>query len=346
MAYEKPKLSFNQIDKAGRTLLDGPKNWDAYFESADAILDWRAAHSYPLNALHMTLRNRTLKIDPKGFTAQRLKRYESIIRKLNRNPTMQMSQMQDVGGCRAVVENIYDLFSLVELYGNRKLTSTISGGKNYIDEPKDDGYRGIHFMYRYKGKAYSSPWDKLRIELQLRTVLQHSWATAVETVDAFTREDLKFGMGSDDWRRFFALVGSMHANYETTAPVPDTPDSEKELQREIADLERRLRVVNFLDACAGVTQHILGRNNYRYSVYVLELKPEERKTIIYRYTETQRDKADTKSAELEKQHKKSSNLVVQVSAHSLSELKRAYPNYFADTRYFVSTLTSFLKNPL
>jgi hypothetical protein len=36
--------------------------------------------------------------------------------------------------------------------------------------------------------------------------MQHGWATAVETVDAFTNENLKFGAGSDDWTRFFQLV--------------------------------------------------------------------------------------------------------------------------------------------
>ena len=43
----------------------------------------------------------------------------------------------------------------------------------------------------------------LWIEIQLRTSLQHAWATVVETVDAFTNENLKFGAGSDDWKRFF-----------------------------------------------------------------------------------------------------------------------------------------------
>jgi ppGpp synthetase/RelA/SpoT-type nucleotidyltranferase len=47
-------------------------------------------------------------------------------------------------------------------------------------------------------RSASSPWNRLWIEIQLRTSLQHAWATAVETVDAFTNENLKFGAGSDD----------------------------------------------------------------------------------------------------------------------------------------------------
>src|SRR5450759_3825503 len=40
-----------------------------------------------------------------------------------------------------------------------------------------------------------------------------------------TYENLKFGAGSDDWKRFFQLVGALHARTEKTAPIPNVPGS-------------------------------------------------------------------------------------------------------------------------
>ncbi|WP_368389278.1 RelA/SpoT domain-containing protein [Mesorhizobium sp. LMG 17147] len=230
MAYEKPLHSLNRVDKAGRSLTSGFSGATddlaaAVGESFSVMLNHRASHSYPLNALHMTLRNRARSIDPVASTGQRLKRLDSILRKLRRNSSMQLSQMQDVGGCRAIVDSIESLHDLVDHYGRNPLQHELSHSKNYVDLPKGDGYRGVHLMYRYHGRASSSPWDKLRIELQLRTRLQHAWATAVETVDAFTGEMLKFGGGRENWRRFFLLARQRHTRflrvprYQQTSPT-------------------------------------------------------------------------------------------------------------------------------
>lgn len=73
MAYEKPPCSFNQIDRAGKTFFNEKLSIEERAGAIDAIWNWRTAHSYPLNALHMTLRNRTLKVEKTAFTAQRLK---------------------------------------------------------------------------------------------------------------------------------------------------------------------------------------------------------------------------------------------------------------------------------
>ena len=86
--------------------------------------------------------------------------------------------------------------------------------KNYIKEPNPDtGYRGIHLIYKYNSSK-TPQYNDLLIEVQLRTRLQHLWATAVETVGMFTQNRLKFNQGDDVCLRFLKLVSIIFAAEE------------------------------------------------------------------------------------------------------------------------------------
>ena len=50
---------------------------------------------------------------------------------------------------------------------------------DYITTPKDSGYRGVHLIYRYYSDK-NETFNGLKIEVQIRTALQHAWATAVD----------------------------------------------------------------------------------------------------------------------------------------------------------------------
>ena len=53
-----------------------------------------------------------------------------------------------------------------------------------------------------------------KIELQIRTKLQHDWATTLEVVELFTGQALKSNRGSDDWKSFFRNVSMQFAVME------------------------------------------------------------------------------------------------------------------------------------
>jgi ppGpp synthetase/RelA/SpoT-type nucleotidyltranferase len=95
---------------------------------------------------------------------------------------------------------------LTDSYRKSRFSHILKSEKDYIVSPKPDGYRGIHLIYQYKAlERQNKAYDKLRIEIQIRTNLQHIWATAVEAVGIFTREALKSNVGNKDWLRLFAL---------------------------------------------------------------------------------------------------------------------------------------------
>jgi hypothetical protein len=222
---------------------------------------------------------------------------------------MQLSQMQDIGGCRAIVTTVKQLDELVDIYRLKPLTHTNQGTKNYIKEPKEDGYRSVHLMYRFVGSATSRYWDKLRIEIQLRTKLQHAWSTAVETVDTFIGEEgeLKFGLGSHDWRRFFQLMGSAHASIEKSEFVSNTPDQLTNLKTEIKYLEEKLDIINLLRSWSQITQHIIGVKGGKDYWYLIEIKPDERKIEVESFSDKAREAANERYKELELKDKGSRN---------------------------------------
>jgi Region found in RelA / SpoT proteins len=214
--------------------------------------------------------------------------------------------------------------------------------KDYTREPKEDGYRSVHLMYRFAGSATTKYWDKLRIEIQLRTKLQHAWATAVETVDTFTGEDLKFGLGDNDWRRFFRLVGSAHAALEGGVFVQNTPSQLDKLKNEISDIESKLNIAPLLRSWSHVTKRITGVKGGRDYWYLIEIRPSEGKIHIASFSAEERDVASKNYQELELANKGSRNQAVLVSVNSLRNLQKTYPNYFADTQFFLESLASFL----
>jgi hypothetical protein len=62
--------------------------------------------------------------------------------------------------------------------------------------------------------------------MQLRSRLQHAWATAVETTGDFIGQALKSNLGSEAWLQFFRLMAAAIAMEERATPVPDTPQNE------------------------------------------------------------------------------------------------------------------------
>jgi (p)ppGpp synthase/HD superfamily hydrolase len=96
-----PAFSRNQVDKAGFTLID-PTALLADKETALTVINnWRSSHSYPLINFRNNLRRKIQNIQNDAIIAQRIKRLQSIEAKLVRQTT-QLSQMQDIGGCRSI----------------------------------------------------------------------------------------------------------------------------------------------------------------------------------------------------------------------------------------------------
>ena len=58
-------------------------------------------------------------------------------------------------------------------------------------------------IYRYSSDKGKKDYNGLLVEIQIRSKLQHLWATAVETVDFFTSQTIKSNQGQKEWVTFF-----------------------------------------------------------------------------------------------------------------------------------------------
>lgn len=339
MAFVKPHYSKNQINRAGDILVT-PESFSLKDRqwADDVLANWRACHGYPLNTFQATLRQKLKSVDANAIVAQRLKRAPSIVLKLQRFEGMKLARMQDIGGLRAVVSSVAKLKKLETAYREAHFKHVLISSKNYLDEPKDDGYRGIHLIYRYSNEG-APDYTGLSLELQLRTKLQHAWATAVETMGTFLGQALKSGQGEQEWRGFFAKAGAALAIVEKTAPVPGFEGREdQEVYAELANSERRLRVREKLRGFAIAADKITTeRGQGAYHLVVLDSK--QRTVSIRPYPISRLEQANLDYAAIEQRTKAGEAIeAVLVSAGPIDALRKAYPNYFLDTQAFVAQI--------
>lgn len=201
-AYQPELLTPSAVKKAGRVfrhLLTGQKPpAEQVMKAYQVLLAFRAAHQKPLVKANNGLRSMVKTEGCQVEVSQRLKRMPTILDKLVREPQLPLHKMQDIGGCRAVLNSI-DEIRRVE--ARLKRARPPVGYSDYIENPRKSGYRGVHVVVLY---------DERRIEVQLRTRAMHAWAITVETLSSRVRENLK-GDGEHAVQRLMAAISQAMA---------------------------------------------------------------------------------------------------------------------------------------
>jgi putative GTP pyrophosphokinase len=150
--------------------------------------------------------------------SQRLKRMITIVDKLGRQPTMALSKMQDIAGCRAVLNSIDQVRRVQKRLSKNRPPLKVY---DYIAEPRPSGYRGVHVIVEYDGRP---------IEVQLRTRVMHAWAVTVERMGGRMDTDLKSGHGPPEVLALLQSISEAMAIEEVGGTV------DAELMKRIDDL--------------------------------------------------------------------------------------------------------------
>lgn len=335
--WEVPLYSKSQINKAGKTIISENASTEEKNQALKVLNNWRAAHAYPLQVIASNLRRK----NSNAIVVQRLKRLESIMGKLWLNPDMNLYRMQDLGGCRIIVESIEEVYDSIKRFKSSHIRHIIKNERDYIENPKTSGYRSYHVVCQYKSDKKETYNKNMLIEIQFRTKLQHIWATAVEMMGIYTKSNLKAGQGDKDILQFFTLVSSVFALNEKTPMCKNTPSDYNELISEIRNIDKKHNIIYRLEkmnVITKVTSTQIKRNKYQY--YIILLNYDKSTSTLFTFTEI-----GTATKAYEKLEKVSNGKedIVLVSAKSIDTLKAAYPNYFIDISKFVNIVKPILE---
>lgn len=334
------KYSSKQISKAGE-IITTSSDRDAFDDAMSKINEWRENHlpviERLMGDLQVILKNNSF---VPVFSSYRLKRMTSIQYKLDLNPTMGLGGMQDIAGGRFVFSDVETLRSVYSLFCEEvPIQFEVVKDDDYVVNPKSSGYRSIHIVYRYHSLS-GEDWDNMKVEIQLRTKLQHSWAMAVETAGLVTNTAMKSGQGSDEWQEFFHIVSCLFSIKEKT------PIMSSYRNVSTASLIDRLRIINlkykFYDQLLAlkiaVQKHI-----HKGDFFLLFIDFNNKRLKILPFNKDRKEKAYELYNKMEQSINDKDNAVVLVSVSSIEELKDAYPSYFLDMDEFNMQIKTYLR---
>jgi len=166
----------------------------------------------------------------------RRKTNRSIIDKLRRESTLRLSQMQDIVGCRIVVDFVFEQdFDVADL--QMRFPDAI------VDDRRENpvhGYRAVHLIPRMSGKD---------VEIQIRTELQDLWAQLSEKSSDVLDPEIKYGGGFSVWRDFLN---------ETSASVAEQESNEVQIVEFFVEMKRMKQEIEDIDT--AFTKKFEGRD--------------------------------------------------------------------------------------
>ncbi|WP_164068679.1 RelA/SpoT domain-containing protein [Serratia marcescens] len=332
-------VSKKEVGRAGERVVASYVQKIKYNEQDVKILhDWRMLHLYPLNKVKYYLNREAVRVNKNALVSSRIKRLPSIVAKLSRFPDMRLHKMQDLGGCRAIVDNLNQVYELVNNIKRLRTKHEICREDNYMVNVKDSGYRSYHIVYSFVNDKYMF-LNGLRVEVQIRTAMQHSWATAVEMVGLFRKEQLKSSFGDIEWLHFFKLVSELFYNIESGK----TTGSYIRTSEELKVLSEKLRVFDMLSAYNKAVHIIDGSEKYKDGLCVILVDTNSKEIKISGFDSSSHSKASKFYFEQEKYCSDNEGCeVAMVSVSSIGDLKNAYPAYLLDTRTFLNNLGRFV----
>ncbi|WP_421777033.1 RelA/SpoT domain-containing protein [Gardnerella sp. KA00243] len=284
-------ISRKQATAAGKILkeLIGQQNSEEYRKQILILDSWRHQHEEPAQIFFKKLVGIINKY-PDAMATYRLKRKESILKKLYRsNGNFELGAMDDIAGCRAIVNSVSEVYEVYNEILNLKEAGEIDikKTKDYIENPEKSGYRSLHIIIKQTLKQENID-RQYRIELQIRTKLQHYWSTAVEAMSEIDNVEYKdptlVSEGNtriQSCLQFFKVISKLFACCEN-----NDDEFKEELANSVRTNDNFKEIIEDLKAARNSVTINMQKNIAKSGegLYLLELSRETQELTIHSYT--------------------------------------------------------------
>ncbi len=316
-------VSNTKIDKIGKSISE--REGKITPQELELLQDFRTSFSKPLVNVFNITREIADEVHPTSIVAFRLKRIDTIINKLSREKEMDLSRMGDIGGIRCIFYNEGEVYKAKDIIEK----SFESGGKtrDYIKEQKRDiGYKGIHLYVK-------DPLSKRRIEIQLRTISHHNWATLIEITDLLYDLRLK-ELGFESDKKFATFHSLMSSDKELTK-------QEADLIYDVLDERNFISVISktFRKNNAEVKKRWSGEDK-KNSFFLIEASKTEIPTL-----KSFEKFEDAESAYFEryKENPSAELVLTSIKKPNFKQISVAYANYILSYHTFISDIRPILQ---
>jgi ppGpp synthetase/RelA/SpoT-type nucleotidyltranferase len=195
-------FSRKAIDNAGSRYKDNSEQ----ASDRSLIQAYRAFRCEPLPTVFYSIVG-AIKGQP-ALVSGRIKRVDTVIRKLRRERAMALTFMDDIVGFRIIVPS-----PQVQGHVMRALTEKlqVKATRDYVAHPIPSGYRAVHLigLAPQRFPAAEQPAN-LTFEIQIRTSYQQLWSTISESFG----EQVKEGGGTSDQRDYLKEFSDRIAAFE------------------------------------------------------------------------------------------------------------------------------------
>lgn len=123
--------------------------------------------------------------NPIEMIKSRVKKPQSIINKLIRNNlevniNSMLENLNDVAGVRVICSFVDDIYKVADMLSAQD-DITVLAIKDYIKNPKPNGYRSYHMIIEIP-VFFSNIKQNIKVEVQLRTIAMDFWASLEHTM--------------------------------------------------------------------------------------------------------------------------------------------------------------------
>lgn len=220
----KPSLYIEELRSEFKDNLHHFKDGDEAFDRLIGFVELDHLYSSALREISTKLDilddnfNHVYKHNPIHHMERRVKEMNSLIKKLHRkqldiSAESAREHILDIAGIRVVCNYLEDIYVIEKMLLKQEDVKLLKR-KDYIKNPKDNGYRSLHIVVSIP-VFLSNKVEKLPVEIQIRTIGMDMWASLEHKI-----------------------------RYKNNASTDDYSDMLKDCALEIADVESKMQSIH------------------------------------------------------------------------------------------------------